>query len=162
MKKGEILLYGFFQFSDTVKQAICHRVANIFWHDLRGWNLWEVVPHSLYFMMVCLPRPHEGFKPVSADFRLFWTTLVEIIVVTGIPLNGKWFFWDETGQNFKNPTGTAGLTRVTVPPPAGGYPRGPGNRNLILLGHKWCRAHIFEFLGSWISVQNLMKIMRFR
>ena len=49
--------------------------------------MWEVALQSLYFMMVCLSRPHEGFKPASAHFRMFWTTSGEDFVVTDGPLN---------------------------------------------------------------------------
>ena len=51
--------------------------------------MWEVALQSLYFMMVCLSRPHEGFKPASAHFRMFWTTSGEDFVVTDGPLNLK-------------------------------------------------------------------------
>ena len=55
--------------------------------------MWEVALQSLYFMMVCLSRPHEGFKPASAHFRMFWTTSGEDFVVTDGPLKKQTHFY---------------------------------------------------------------------
>jgi hypothetical protein len=66
--------------------------------------LWEVAPQSLYFMIVCLPRPQGGFKPVSAHFRTSGTTSGETFVVTDGPLRTETACFDDIGDILREPS----------------------------------------------------------